>query len=108
MSLGSGLCREGRVPRHIDTDDETDQGFSSDSHDHGLVEDGKKHTVESQNAPCSVSVQVSSNHVNIEPVFSIGDPQLSEKDGHDFSNLPLHYECANGSGDQTPDNAHGL
>ncbi|KAK8529641.1 hypothetical protein V6N12_060418 [Hibiscus sabdariffa] len=108
MSLGSGLCQEGRVPRHIDTDDETDQGFSSDSHDHGLVEDGKKHTVQSQNAPCSVSVQVSSNHVNIEPVFSIGDPQLSEKDGRDFSNLPLHYECANGSGDQTPDNAHGI
>ncbi|GMJ13026.1 Microtubule Associated Stress Protein 1 [Hibiscus trionum] len=105
LSHGSGLCLEGRVPQQIDTDDETDQGYSSDSHDHGLVEDGRKHTVMSQNAPCSDSVQVSSNHVNIEPVFSIGDHQFSEKDGHDFSNFPLHYECANGSGDHTPNNA---
>ncbi|GMI74785.1 Microtubule Associated Stress Protein 1 [Hibiscus trionum] len=95
MSLGSGLYLEGRVPQQIDTDDDTDQGFSSDSHDHGLVEDGKKHTVESQNDPCSESVQVSSNNVNTDQVFSIGDSQLSDKDGHDFSNLPLHYECAN-------------
>ncbi|XP_039037949.1 uncharacterized protein LOC120175390 [Hibiscus syriacus] len=105
LSLGSGLCLEGRVPRQFDTDDETDQGFSSDSHDHGFVEDGRKHTVVSQNALCSDSVQASSNHVNIEPVFSIGDLQLSEKDYHDFSNLPLLYEHANGSGYNTPNNA---
>ncbi|XP_039035058.1 uncharacterized protein LOC120171421 [Hibiscus syriacus] len=106
LSLGSGLCLEGRVPQQVDTDDETDQGFSSDSHDHGLVEDGRKHTVVSQNAPCSDSVQASSNHVNIEPDFSIGDLQLSEKDYPDFSNLPLLYEHENGSGYHTPNDAH--
>ncbi|KAK6253017.1 hypothetical protein QUC31_014737 [Theobroma cacao] len=105
-SLGSRLCLEGRVPGKIDTDDETDQGFSSDSHDHGLVEaDGSKHTVVSQKALCSESAQVSSNHVNNELVFSMGDPQHSEKDGHDNSDLRLSGEGANGSGDRTPNNA---
>ncbi|KAK8700475.1 hypothetical protein V6N13_018870 [Hibiscus sabdariffa] len=106
LSHGSGLCLEGRVPQQIDMDDETDQGFSSDSHDHGLVEDGRKHTVVSQNAPVSDSVQLSSNLVNTEPGFSMGDHQLSEKDGHDFSSFPLHYEHANGSGDRTPEYTH--
>ncbi|KAE8730359.1 hypothetical protein F3Y22_tig00003041pilonHSYRG01421 [Hibiscus syriacus] len=108
LSLGSELFLEGRVPRQIDTDDETNQGFSYDSHEHGLVEDDRKPTVESQNAPCSESVHVSSNHANIEPVFSIGDLQLSEKDGHDFCNLPLHHERANDSGYYTPNNAPGI
>ncbi|XWS54274.1 hypothetical protein CRYUN_Cryun10bG0076700 [Craigia yunnanensis] len=105
-SLGSKLYLEGRVPRQIDMDDETDQGFSSDSHDHRLVEaDGSKNTVVSQNAPRTEYVQISSNHVNNEPFFSIGDPQHSEKDGHDNSDLPLSGVGANGSGDRTPNNA---
>ncbi|MBA0766160.1 hypothetical protein Gotri_015227 [Gossypium trilobum] len=104
-SLGSGLCLEGRVPGQNDTDDQTDQGFSSDSHDHGLVEDGRKHIAVSQNASFSESVQVSSNHVYNEPVFSIGDFLLPEKDSHDISNLPLPCERANASGDHSPNNA---
>ncbi|XWS39532.1 hypothetical protein CRYUN_Cryun18bG0063700 [Craigia yunnanensis] len=106
QSLGSRLYLEGRVLGQNDTEDETDQGFSSDSHDHVLVEaDGSKNTVVSQNAPPSESVQVSSNHVNNGPVFSIGNPQYSEKDGHDISDLPLSGEGADGSGDRMPNNA---
>ncbi|XP_022763992.1 uncharacterized protein LOC111309251 [Durio zibethinus] len=101
QSLGSRLCLEGRVPGQNDTDGETDQGFSSDSQNHG-----SKHTVVSQNASCSESVQVSSYNVNNEPVFSIGDPEHSEKDGHDNSDLPLSGEGANGCGDCLPNNAH--
>ncbi|XWS68551.1 hypothetical protein CRYUN_Cryun04dG0099700 [Craigia yunnanensis] len=120
-SLGCRLCLEGRVPGQNDMDDETDQGFSSDSHDHGLVEaDGCKHTIVGQNAPCSESVQVSSNNINNEPIFSIGDTQHSEKDepifsigdtqhsekdGHDNSDLPLSGEGANGSVACTHNNA---
>ncbi|XP_022742660.1 uncharacterized protein LOC111293881 [Durio zibethinus] len=106
LSLGSKLYLEGRVPGQCDMDDETDQGFSSDSIDHGLVEaDGSQNTVVSQNAARSESVLVSSNHVNDELTFSIGDPQHSEKDGHDNSDIPLSGEGANGSGDFTPNNA---
>ncbi|XVF44501.1 hypothetical protein PTKIN_Ptkin02bG0128400 [Pterospermum kingtungense] len=105
-SLGSRLCLEGSVCGRNDTDDETDQGFSSDSHDRGLVEaDGWKHTVVSQNALCSESVQASSNDVNNEPLFSIGDAQHSEKDGHDYSDLPFSGECAIEYGCRTPNNA---
>ncbi|XVE66279.1 hypothetical protein DITRI_Ditri08aG0067900 [Diplodiscus trichospermus] len=102
-SLGSKLYLRGKVPEQNDTDDETDQGFSSDSHDRGLIgADGSKNRVVSQNAPCSESVEVSSNHVNNEPLFSMGDPQHSEKDGHDNSDLAFFGEGANGSGDRTP------
>ncbi|XVF01867.1 hypothetical protein REPUB_Repub04eG0126100 [Reevesia pubescens] len=105
-SLGSELCLEGRVNGQNDYDDETEQGFSSDSHDHGLVEaDGSKHTVVSQNAQCSESVQVSSTHVNYEPVFSIGNHQHFENDDHDNSDLRLSGEDADGSGNCTPNNA---
>ncbi|XVE49806.1 hypothetical protein DITRI_Ditri01bG0111300 [Diplodiscus trichospermus] len=105
-SLGSRLCLEGSVPGQNDIYDETDQGFTCDSHDHGLVEAyGCRCTVVSQNAPCSESVQVSCNLVNNEPIFSIEDTQHSEKDGHDNSNLPLSGEGANCSGDRTPNNA---
>ncbi|KAE8668172.1 Adenine nucleotide alpha hydrolases-like superfamily protein isoform 1 [Hibiscus syriacus] len=83
LSLGSELFLEGRVPRQIDTDDETDHGSSSDFRVHGLVEDDRKLILE-------------------------GDPQLSEKDGHDFSDLPLHYERANDSSYRTPNNAPGI
>lgn len=105
-SLGSRLFMEGSIPGKNDTDNETDQGFSSDSHDHGLVEaDGWKNTVVSQNALCSESVQASSNNVSNEPLFSIGDAQHSEKDGHDNSDLPFSRECAIETGDHTPNNA---
>ncbi|XP_022727301.1 uncharacterized protein LOC111283142 [Durio zibethinus] len=105
-SLGSGLFLESRVPGQNDTDDEIDQGFISAYHDNGLVEaDSCKQKVASQNAPYSESVQVSSNHVNNEPIFSVGDAQHSEKDGHDNSDLPLFGEGASGSGDRTPNNA---
>ncbi|OMO99875.1 Leucine-rich repeat, typical subtype [Corchorus olitorius] len=105
-SLGSRLFLEGRVPGNTDMDDGTDQGFSSDSHDHGLVEaDGSKLTIVSQKALCAESVQVSSNDVNDEPIFTIGDPQHSEKDGHDISDVPLSGEGANGSGELTPRSA---
>ncbi|KAK0589460.1 hypothetical protein LWI29_014612 [Acer saccharum] len=102
QSLGSGLCWEGKSLHENDTEDDTDQGFSSDSHDRNGLSDrnGCKDPVvsppsECQKDPQSESFQVSSDVVNNESMFSIGDPQNSEKEGHENSGTPVsgNGEC---------------
>ncbi|KAL5793935.1 hypothetical protein ACOSP7_002529 [Xanthoceras sorbifolium] len=96
QSLGSGLCLEGKFLDEIDTEDDIDQGFSSDSRDqNGLsIRNGSKDPVvspprEYQKDPESESFQVCSDIVNNEPMFSIGDPQNSEKEGPENSGTPV-------------------
>lgn len=96
QSLGSQLCWEGGYAAETDVEEETDQGFSSDSHDqHGEAEQNGSNDPavsppsEYHNAPHSESVQVSSNHVNNECIFSIGEPQNSEKEGHGNSDAMM-------------------
>ncbi|XP_031258736.1 uncharacterized protein LOC116128979 isoform X1 [Pistacia vera] len=102
-SLGSRLCWEGRSPGENDTELETDQGFSSDSHDQNglVVQNGSNNPVASipskyQKTAQSESVQVGSDHVNMESMFSIGDPQNSEKKAHENIDAPISglEDCA--------------
>lgn len=109
QSLGSGLCLEGRVFCDNDTEEEIDQGLSSDSLDqYGLVgPDGSKDpgispTSLHKKSLQSESVQVNSDLVSKEPIFSISDPQHSEKEGPENSETLLSGEVANESGNNTP------
>ncbi|KAA8526454.1 hypothetical protein F0562_008343 [Nyssa sinensis] len=99
-SLGSGLDQEGRFSGPNDWEDETVQEFFCDgSHDHdGLVPvNGKNPEIslpgQYQEALPSDSHPVSSDLVNNESIFLIGDPQHSEKD-HKNSDSHFSGECA--------------
>jgi len=110
QSLGSGLFQEGRVSAGNDTEDETDLELSCEGfHDHkGLAEpdpskdQGLSPPDEYQENPTLESFRLSPDCVNYESIFSIGDPQHSEKEGHGNSDTPLSGECPGDSGDHTP------
>lgn len=107
QSLGSGLYLEGKISGNNDADDETDQGFSNDdSQDqNGLVVPDyvKDQDVSPRNLyqedPPSESLQVSSDLMHNESIFSIGDPQHLEKEGTEIFDNPLSGDCD--SGDHT-------
>lgn len=96
QSLGSRLWWEGRSPGDYDTELETDRGFSSDSPDQNgsVIQNGCNNAVVSppnkyQKASQSESVQVGSDYVNMESMFSIGDPENPEKGGQTNSDAPI-------------------
>ncbi|KAL2524558.1 Outer arm dynein light chain 1 protein [Abeliophyllum distichum] len=107
-SLGSGLDWKGRVSGGDDSEDETEQRFSCDgSADRsGLVvpEDIKDCRInlldQYQDPMPSDSVQVNSDLGKNESMFSIGDPQQSEKGGPDNDDNQL--SGAGESGPHTP------
>lgn len=108
QSLGSGLYREGRESGSNDTEDEMDQELScDDSRDHNALvvpnggEDlGASPPNQYQGALPSDSVQVSSDIVNNESIFSTGGPQHLEKEGPANLDTPLsgdsggHMPCS--------------
>ncbi|GAV80764.1 LRR_4 domain-containing protein [Cephalotus follicularis] len=109
QSLGCKLYLEGRVPSEINMEDETDQGNSFDSHEenrlvvpNGGKDPGESTPSQSQVVPHSESVQVSSDLVHNDSIFSIGDPLHSEKVGHENSDDVLYGDCAEESGGHTP------
>lgn len=108
QSLGSGLCR---VSGGIDTEDETDQGYScDDSHGHNCLvnpSDRKDPVI----SPTSKHQDLSSKShhgvsdiVNIESIFSIEDPQHLDKVENENSYTHLSGDGAIDSGDHTPRN----
>lgn len=121
QSLGSGLDREGGVSCGIDTEDEIDQGFScDDSHEknyHGMFDvldnSGLEEPFDSKDAGMNslnqyqVTVtgehfQVNSDMAHNQTIFSVGDLEQLEREGHeDFATL-LSSEHANNSGHHTP------
>lgn len=109
QSLGSELCHERRVLCENDTEDDMDPGFSSDSLDqNGLVgPDGTKYpgerpTSHQENVPQSESAQAGSDLVNKKSIFSIGDPQHSEKEGPEDSEPLLFGNCVDEFGNCVP------
>lgn len=106
QSLGSGLFQEGRVSAGNDTEDEIYQGLSCEgSHDYkAMVEPGpsKYQGVglpdEYTKNPTLDSFRLNPGFINNESIFSIEDPQHSEKEGHENSDAPLYGD----SGDLTP------
>lgn len=107
-SLGSGLDWKGRISGGDDSEDETEQRFHCDgSADHSgfVVQEGVKdcrtNLLDQYQDPIpSDSVQVNSDLAKSESVFSIGDPQLSEKGGPDNDDIQL--SGADESGPHTP------
>lgn len=110
QSLGSGLFQEGRVSAGNDTEDEADLELSCEGfQDHkGLTEPGPSKDQglsppdEYQENPNLDSFRFSPDNVNYESIFSIGDPQHSEKEGLENSDTPLSGECPGDSVDHTP------
>ncbi|KAM1491988.1 hypothetical protein ACFXTH_024056 [Malus domestica] len=115
-SLGSELYLDGRASADNDAGDETDQGVSSDGsldRNGSAVPEGSRDRGESppqpsQTTPASDLGQVSSEIVNNESIFSIGEPLQSEKDGHENCDTPTSGEFADDSADFTPCTAKGL
>lgn len=102
QSLGSGLFQEGRVyADNNDTEDETDLGVSCEG-SHDRKDRGVSPPNQHKNSPTSESLKISSDLVNNELIFSIGDLPHSEKEGHEYSDTPLSGEGAGESGDRTP------
>ncbi|XP_057954804.1 uncharacterized protein LOC131148873 [Malania oleifera] len=101
ISLGSELDREGRVSCSNITENEMDQGyFCDDALEHnGLVvpvgskDPGTSLLNQSQEVLPSESPQVSSDMVNNESIFSIGDAQNLEKEGYKNTDPLLSHEC---------------
>ncbi|XP_050205440.1 uncharacterized protein LOC126655348 [Mercurialis annua] len=109
QSLGNALCLEGTVLCDNDIDDEIHHEFSSDSLDQNgsvgpYATNGPRDSPVSQqeDAPRSESVQVSSDVFNNKSIFSIRDPQQSEKEDPENSEIMLSGEGANESCDHTP------
>ncbi|KAJ8749191.1 hypothetical protein K2173_018663 [Erythroxylum novogranatense] len=107
-SLGSGLCHEGRILCENDTEDEIEQEFSSDSLDQngllgvsGSKEEGVTPTSLDEKALQSETVQVSSDLVNEESIFSIEDPHHYEKGSPEIFEI-LSHEDGNASCNHTP------
>ncbi|KAJ6297537.1 hypothetical protein OIU78_023152 [Salix suchowensis] len=108
QSLGSGLCHEGRDLCDNDTE-EIDQGVYSDSLDqNGLLgPDGSKDSGISTTSEHEKALQLGSFHgscdfVKKECIFSIDNPQYSEKEGPENSDTPFSGEGGNVSGNQSP------
>ncbi|CAA2994328.1 uncharacterized protein LOC111380645 isoform X2 [Olea europaea subsp. europaea] len=107
-SLGSGLDWKGGISGADDSEDEAKQRFSCDgSADRTgfIVQDGVKDCRNNllnqyQDPMPSDSVQVNSDSAKNESIFSIGDPQLSEKGGPDSDDIQL--SGAGESGPHTP------
>lgn len=74
LSLGSGLDWKGRASGDHESEDESGHGYSCGSDNQGGGKDGYQEDIPS-------SLQVCSNVANNESVFSICDPQQSERDG---------------------------
>ncbi|KAL6975742.1 hypothetical protein U1Q18_024535 [Sarracenia purpurea var. burkii] len=105
ISLGSGLDREGRVSVGNDSEDETDIGCSCDgSHDHKDLENVVANQY--KEALPSESLQVISDMMNGDSIFSIGDTQQSEKEAHENSDIHFNGEGDGESSDCTPRNTH--
>lgn len=110
QSLGSRLFQEGRVSAGNDTEDETNLEHSCEGfQDHkGLAEPGpsKDQGLSPPDAyqenPTLESFRLSPDVVNYESIFSIGDPQHLEKEGHENSDTPLSGEFPGDSADHTP------
>ncbi|GKV11410.1 hypothetical protein SLEP1_g22671 [Rubroshorea leprosula] len=86
-------------------EDESDHGFSSQNILVAL--DGRNHLASHHHYSLdSESVHVSSDIVNEELIFSIGDPHHSDKEAHENSDSPLCADFANDSGDHTPPTGH--
>ncbi|XP_022860038.1 uncharacterized protein LOC111380645 isoform X1 [Olea europaea var. sylvestris] len=107
-SLGSGLNWKGRISGADDSEDETEQRFSCDGSADCtgfIVQDGVKDRGinllnQYQDPMPSDSVQVNSDSAKNESIFSVGDPQLSEKEGPDNDDIQL--SGAGESGPHTP------
>lgn len=101
MSLGSGLDLQGRDPSGNNSEDETNQVFSCDgSNGRTRSEAPVGGTVleisvlgKYQETMHSDSLVLSSDMVNNGSLFSIGDPQKSEKDGNENSDTHFSGEC---------------
>ncbi|KAJ6349076.1 hypothetical protein OIU77_006629 [Salix suchowensis] len=107
QSLGSGLCHEGRDLCDNDTE-EIDQGVYSDSLDqNGLLgPDGSKDSGISTTSEHEKALQLGSFHgscdfVKKECIFSIDNPQYSEKEGPENSYTPFSGEGGNVSAPQS-------
>uniref|UniRef100_A0A5B7B3K4 Outer arm dynein light chain 1 protein n=1 Tax=Davidia involucrata TaxID=16924 RepID=A0A5B7B3K4_DAVIN len=108
-SLESGLDQEGRFSGGNDSEEETDHGFSCDGfrdHNESVIPVGGKDSEiclpnPSQEALPSDSLPLSSDLVCNESIFSIGDPQQSEK-GRENSDTHCSGEFAGESGDHIP------
>ncbi|KAK3018662.1 hypothetical protein RJ639_002804 [Escallonia herrerae] len=102
-SLGSGLDSKGRISGGNDVEDETEKGLSwAGSHDHSglVVPAGCKDPEislpdQSQEALPADSFRLSSDMVNNNSIFSFGEPQQSEKEGHGNSDTQFSGECSN-------------
>lgn len=110
LSLGCGLDREGRASVGNDSEDETDIGYSCDrphNQDRMVAPVGGKDPEISsanlyQEAPHYDSLQASTDLVNTDSIFSIGDTLQSEKEGNENSDTHFSGECADESSDHTP------
>ncbi|XP_038713796.1 uncharacterized protein LOC120007559 [Tripterygium wilfordii] len=102
QSLGSGLCLEGRNHGDNNTEDETDQEFSSSVLPEGSRDPGVSPSSEHRMGMNSDSIHISSDHVDNIAIFSIGDTQHLEKGGQETSDNVLSGEHANDSGDPSP------
>ena len=108
QSLGSGLDQ---VSAGIDTEDETDRGYSYDhSHGHNSLvipasrrDPGISPTNKHQDLPPE-SLHEGSDIVNDESIFSIEDSHHLEKIDNEHSDTQLSGEFAIDSGDHTPRN----
>ncbi|GLT48125.1 hypothetical protein SLA2020_217660 [Shorea laevis] len=101
FSLGDGLYQEGSTAGKNAAEDESDHGFSSLNM--LVAPDGSNHLLSQlQNDLDLESVQVSSDIVHNESIFSIGDPHHSDKEGCENSDSPQSAEFANDSGDHSP------
>ncbi|XP_052178507.1 uncharacterized protein LOC127792153 [Diospyros lotus] len=97
LSLGSGLDRQGKASEGNYSEDEAEPGYSYDGfHNHNTMEvPGGSENIEIsisnqyQNTLPTYSLQVSSDLVNNDSIFSIGDTKQSEKGGHE--NSDTHY-----------------
>ncbi|KAM7498223.1 hypothetical protein LguiA_022637 [Lonicera macranthoides] len=101
MSLGSGLDLQGRDPNGNNSEDETDQVFSCDGSNGRTRSENPVGGTDLeisvlgkyQETMRSDSLVLSSDMVNNGSLFSIGDPQKSEKDGNENSDTHFSGEC---------------
>ncbi|KDP44612.1 hypothetical protein JCGZ_19754 [Jatropha curcas] len=107
QSLGSELCRGRRVLCENDTEDEN--VFSSDSLDQiellgpdGTEDPGVNTVSQQENVPRSESVRVGSDLVNKKSIFSIEDPQHSQKEGNENSESLFFGDGIDESGNHMP------
>ncbi|XP_062009564.1 uncharacterized protein LOC133726104 [Rosa rugosa] len=102
-SLGSALNLEGRVAVNIHAEDDTDQGYSDGSNENNRsgVSNGSRGVSPPQQCQ-------SSEVVNVESIFSVGEPLHSEKEGQENSDTAVSGECGVDSGVHMPRAQQGL